>query len=181
MSRGLGIMQRTLLLNLDSAKSWANADIDEDGYGYGRYIGHGGENGARRNMIVYRGKRVELCDSAYDLSAVRMFLAEKLGKTRSNWETSATIVDGYFNSAFWRAAKRLIDTGYLASICEVEDRDQQLVSLDGTQRRIVCLTELGEFVLERLSVDDTAQTLKDKSGDELATTAGSGSYRGRGR
>ena len=114
MSRGLGKMQRLILSSLDESKRWmAEPKIQQFGpftLTLGRYWNH---QPADNDPYIVRvnGEQVFLDEDTYDLSATLQYLAEKHGKMES-YVHGIQVSPNFLNS-FWRAAKRLIQTGYL--------------------------------------------------------------------
>lgn len=142
MSRGLGKLQRLILLSLKPSRAWANSGDEL------LYIGHGSYF-ARPDEVTYKGERVRLGYGDYDLSAVRMFLAKKLGRTRIDRFNGGVIVNENFSSSFWRSAKRLMEDDYIEPL-----------HLDAKRQRLVRLTPFGERAVKKLSVDTRVSTLK---------------------
>lgn len=133
MSRGLGCLQRQILLNLALSKEWANASRDS------LYRGHG-YMFARPNLVTFQGERIRLGDGVFDLSATHMFLASKIGKRRLNQMNGKMFVDEDWSASFWRAARRLRKRGLLLP-CRPTAK----------QKRLVYMTEAGKCEVERLS------------------------------
>ena len=118
MSKGLGIMQRMILESLDESKRWmAEPKIQQFGpftIRLGRYWNHTPE--ANDPYVVrVNGEQVFLDEDTFDLSATLQYLAEKHGKMESY--VHGIQVSPKFLNSFWRAAKRLTETGYLIRWC----------------------------------------------------------------
>ena len=141
MSRGLGAMQRKILLNLTPSKEWANASRDS------LYRGHG-YMFATPNLVTSQGERTRLGDGVFDLSATQMFLASKIGKRRLNQMNGKMLVDEEWSASFWRAARRLRKRGLLLP-CRPAAK----------QKRLVYLSEVGKREVNRLSDVITTTTL----------------------
>ena len=114
MSRGLGKMQRLILSSLDESKRWMGEPVMQEYGGFtirlGRYWNHTPE--ANDSYVVrVNGEQVFLDEDTFDLSATLQYLAEKHGKMESY--VHGIQVSPKFLNSFWRAAKRLIQTGYL--------------------------------------------------------------------
>lgn len=110
MSRGLGKMQLTILDSLEASRQWM-AEPDSKTFGdlvvhRGKYRDHKPDAGKPLRVRV-DGEYVELAAGQYDLSAVLEYLGEK---------------DQKFVSSFWRAAKKLIETGHLSRVLEGSNR-----------------------------------------------------------
>jgi hypothetical protein len=115
MSRGLGLMQRTVLECLVSAKAaHARGELDFAG-------SDGWENcfGRRRPdyvpTVTYRGKRWTLADKVYDLRAVLKYCAITDRKAY-RLDTGAWEVHSEYRIAFYRAVRSLIQRGELEAV-----------------------------------------------------------------
>lgn len=114
MSKGLGIMQREIMDSLEASRFWMSEVESCDVLGmkliFGRYKYH---IPSEDNPFLVRvnGEQVYLTEEMFDLSAVLGYLAEKHGKLEQGVHRQD--VSASFNASFWRAARRLIECGYL--------------------------------------------------------------------
>jgi len=76
----------------------------------GRYWNHFPEENDPY-LVRVNGEIIYLDDDTFDLSATLQFLAEKHGRMEEGVHRIQVSLN--FQNSFWRAAKRLIETGYL--------------------------------------------------------------------
>ena len=114
MSRGLGEIQRLILSSLDESKEWMAQERHGSFCGLsflrGKYWDHSPKTHDPWLVRVSR-EIISLDDEEFDLSATLRFLAEK--HNRMEKYVHGMQVSPKFQNSFWRAAKRLIQTGYL--------------------------------------------------------------------
>jgi len=114
MSRGLGIMQHMILESLDESRKWMAEPMTMQYCSYtirlGRYWNHKPEDNDPY-VVRVNGELVFLDEDTFDLSATLRYLAEKQGKMQKY--IHGMEVSPVFVCSFWRAAKRLTQTGYL--------------------------------------------------------------------
>ena len=114
MSRGLGKMQRLILSSLDESKEWMEKPVMQEYCGFtmlcGRYWNHFPEENDPY-LVRVNGEIIYLDDDTFDLSATLRFLAEKHERMEKGVHRIQVSLN--FQNSFWRASKRLIQTGYL--------------------------------------------------------------------
>jgi hypothetical protein len=141
MSRGLGKLQREILDALEPAAKWAATAL---------YTGKGYRDG--EGNVRARSRHVTLKPGVYDLRATLRYMAKQRGATYAN----GSFVNNSFQASFSRAARGLVERGYLTEYSlvpienaeRVEEYDSVVLSLadglyvdSGHQLRFVAKTE----------------------------------------
>jgi hypothetical protein len=142
-------MQRMIIEALDESKRWM-ADVKTERVCSflivrGRYWNH---QPTDNDPFVVRvnGKLFFLDEDTFDLSATLRYLAEKHGKMESYVHDKQ--VSPKFLNSFWRAAKRLIQTGYLVRWVDGTNRIVEK-GLRLTQIKDKCVTTVAQHLTQK--------------------------------